>query len=66
MRILSIYWVLIIFLLLHLVLPSTLFCHHRASWDLHVVNNELKGEEGVLLVLTGKILDGDQHILYLL
>lgn len=66
MRILSILWVFIVFLLLHLELPSALCCHHVRAKNLHVVNNKLKSEEGVLFVLTLEVLDWDQHVFNLL
>ena len=66
MRILSILWVFIVFLLLHLELPSAFCCHHVRAKNLHVVNNKLKSEEGILLVLTLEVLDWDQHVFNLL
>jgi hypothetical protein len=68
MRVLSIHRVFVILLLLHLVLPGALFCHDFVSGnlDLHIVDDELIGEERILFLLTREVLHRNQHVLDLL
>ena len=66
MWVLSIDRIFIIFLLLHLVLPCALFCHHVATFDLHVINNKLIREERILFILAREILNRNQHVFNLL
>jgi len=57
---LRIFYVLII---LKLIFHSTFFRHHFGSRNLHVVNDKLVSEELVLLVLTLKVFNRNQHFL---
>lgn len=66
MWILSIHWIFIIFLFLHLIFPSAIFCHNSRTFDLHIVNNELISKERILLLLTIKVFDRNQHFFDLL
>ena len=59
--ILSIHWIFIVLLLLHLVFPCTIFCHDRGTRNLHVINNKLICEERILFILACEVLDWNQH-----
>ena len=65
MRILPKLRVLLKYISLLLVLGSTFGCHHFGSRNLHVSDDELVGEERVLLILTLEIGYWNEHILNL-
>jgi len=59
--ILSIHWIFVILLLLHLVLPSAILGHDWSTRNLHVIDDKLVSKERILLVLTREVLYGNKH-----